>query len=246
MVIGLDALETGIRLVPVSVTLFLVSVLGSQFLLRFSPRLVVRLGLVIILAATVVLLATIKPSLDGFAFGLSMALFGIGVGALSAVLGNLIMSAVRAPDRNDASGLTNASGQLGQALGTAIIGAVVISALASGFVSQVASDERIGPGVAEAVEIELAAGISFVAPEEIRAGAEGAGADPELVGQIVANYEEAQLDALRYAMVISAIIVLFALLLTRKIPTKRIAEIAAEQDESEPVGTDAEAEPTSA
>ena len=110
VVLGLDALETGVRLLPVSITLFIVSVLGSQFLLRYSPRLVVRIGLVVMLAAIVVMLAAIKPELDGFDFGLSMALFGIGVGMLSAVLGNLIMSSVGPRDRNDASGLTNAAG----------------------------------------------------------------------------------------------------------------------------------------
>jgi hypothetical protein len=186
----------------------------------------------------VVLLASIKPELDGFDLGLSMALFGVGVGTLSAVLGNPIISSVGPRDRNDASGLTNAAGQLGQAPEVAVIGAVVISALASGFVPQIVSDERLEPGVAEAVKVELADGVSFVAASEVRIGAKDSGADSELVDQVVENYEEPQLDALRYAMLAAALIVLYALTLTKKLPSRHIAEIAAEQDRAEAAGSD--------
>lgn len=173
VVVGLDALETGIRLLPVSLTLFVVSVFGSQFLLRFSPKRVVQIGLLIILAAVVVVLGTIEPEVDGTDFAISMALFGVGVGMLSAVLGNLIMSTVGPGDRDDASGLTNAGGQLGQSLGTAVIGTVVVATLTSVFVAGVTGDERVSPDVAASIEREAEAELSFVSDEEI---------DPRILG----------------------------------------------------------------
>ncbi len=162
-----------------------------------------------------------------------MTLFGIGVGIMAAVLGNLVQSAVGERDRGEAGGLQGTATQLGTALGTAVIGAIIISGLASSFVSQVASDERISAEISEAVEVSLASGVSFVSSDDVRTIIEATDAEPEVVEALVENYEESQLEALRAALFASAIIVIIALFLSRKLPTKRVDEIAAETREAE-------------
>ena len=62
---------------------------------------------------------------------------------------------------------------------------------------------------------------------------EATDAEPEVVEALVENYEESHLDALRTALFASAIIVIIALFLGRKLPTKRVDEIAAETREAE-------------
>jgi hypothetical protein len=71
-----------------------------------------------------------------------MALLGVGMGFLASQLGNAIQSSVGTRDRSEAGGLQYTDQQLGSALGTALIGAIVISALANSFVDQVANDPR--------------------------------------------------------------------------------------------------------
>ena len=61
LVLGLDALETGIKMLPVSITMFIASALGARLASRYSVRAIVRSGLWITLAAIIVLLATIEP-----------------------------------------------------------------------------------------------------------------------------------------------------------------------------------------
>ena len=58
---GLDALETGVRMLPASVGLFLAAIAGSALAKRFAPRPLVRAGLLIVLVAIAMLLATIEP-----------------------------------------------------------------------------------------------------------------------------------------------------------------------------------------
>ena len=70
LVLGLDALETGIKMLPVSITMFVTSAVGSRLSTRFTVRAIVRAGLWITLAAAVALLATIQPTLADSAFGL--------------------------------------------------------------------------------------------------------------------------------------------------------------------------------
>jgi MFS family permease len=228
LTLGFDALDTGVRILPVSIALLVTSVGGANLMLRFSPRRVVRIGLVVLLVALGLLLSTIEPELDGFGFGLSMTLLGIGIGILSAVLGNLIQSAVGDRDRSEAGGLQGTATQLGTALGTAVIGAIVISGLATAFTSEVADDARISPEISAEIEISLSSGVSFVSSEEVQAIIEASDAEPEIVDALVEGYEDAQLEALRAALAATALIVVIALFLSRRLPTRRVDEIAAD------------------
>ena len=45
LVLGLDALETGLKMLPVSIAMFLASAAGSRLSARFSVRSIVRAGL---------------------------------------------------------------------------------------------------------------------------------------------------------------------------------------------------------
>ena len=68
---------------------------------------------------------------------------------------------------------------------------------------------------------------------DVRTIIEATDAEPGVVEALVENYEESQLEALRAALFASAIIVIIALFLSRKLPTKRVDEIAAETREAE-------------
>jgi MFS family permease len=228
LTLGLDAFDTGVKILPVSIALLVTSVGGAKLMLRYPPRHVVRIGLVVLLVAIGVLLSTIEPELDGFDFGLAMTLLGIGVGIMAAVLGNLVQSAVGDRDRSEAGGLYGAGGQLGTALGTAVIGAIVISGLASSFSSQVESDERISAEISAEVEVSMSSGVSFVSADDVRATIAAGPAEPELVDALVEQYEDAQLNALRAALFATAGIVVVALFLSRQLPTQRVSEIAEE------------------
>ena len=71
IVLGLDALETGIKMLPVSIAMFTTSAVGSRLSSRFTVRAIVRAGLWTTLVAAVALLATIQPTLADGAFKVS-------------------------------------------------------------------------------------------------------------------------------------------------------------------------------
>ena len=66
-----------------------------------------------------------------------MALLGVGMGLIVSQLGNVVQSAVGEDDRSEAGGLQYTAQQLGSSLGTALIGAIVISGLVVSFSSNV-------------------------------------------------------------------------------------------------------------
>ena len=222
---GLDALETGVRMLPASVGLFVAALAGSRLAARFAARAIVRAGLAIAFLSTLMLLAVIEPELDTGPFLAAMGVLGVGMGLIVSQLGNVVQSAVGDRDRSEAGGLQNTAQQLGSSLGTALLGAVVLSGLIAAVSDNVADDPRIPQEVKQQVEIRLGGDVSFVASEEVRAGATEAGLDPDTVDALVEDYEDAQVEALKKALLFAAFIVVASFWATRRLPVKRFAEL---------------------
>ncbi len=227
---GLDALETGVQMLPASAGLFLAAIAGSALAKRFAPRPLVRVGLLVVLLSIAMLLGTIEPELDSGAFLAATGVLGIGMGLIVSQLGNVVQSAVGDADRSEAGGLQNTAQQLGSSLGTALLGAIVISGLIVAFTSNIADDPRVSADVEDQVQIQLSAGGSFVSSEEVRATAKAEGIEPATADALVENYEDAQLKALKTAFLFAAFLVLASFWSTRRLPTQRFDQLQAGPD----------------
>jgi len=227
VVLGLDALETGVRMLPVSISMFIMSFVGARMSQRWSPQWIVRAGLLILLIAVVELMAVIRPELRRPGFGIGMALLGIGMGLLVSQLGNVIQSSVGSRDRGEAGGLQYTSQQLGSAIGTALIGAIVITVLGSAFTNQIAEDPRIPEEITTRIDVELAGSVPFVPSPAVTDALADAGVDPEVASAIVESYEESQLTALRMGLFVVVVFIILALFLVRRIPDVSFEDIAA-------------------
>jgi Na+/melibiose symporter-like transporter len=220
VVLGLDAFETGKRLLPMSVTMLIAALLGPKLSARFAPRLVVQIGLAAIAVAAVVLVTTIGVELNETGFKLSLALFGVGAGLLMSQLGNVIMSSAPPAKTNEAGGLQGAAQNLGASLGTALIGSVLLTGLLTGFQNRIAEN----PALPESVRVEITAatqqGIEIVTTEQANAAAISAGLSPTEADAATADYADAQLEALKKAMLAVALLALLSLVFTRRLPSK--------------------------
>ncbi|MGZ8769001.1 MFS transporter, partial [Aeromicrobium sp.] len=221
LVIGLDALETGLKMLPVSITMFLASAAGSRLSGRYPIRSIVRAGLATTMVATVMLLATVKPELDNSSFAWSMAVLGVGMGLIASQLGNVVQSSVDASGRGEAGGLQFTGQQLGSSLGVALLGAIVLSGLTSAFVSNISSDERISSAVSEQVGVAAGSGIDFVSADQIGAAAQESGLDEQTTEALVDDYESAQLQALKTGLLAAAFLALLSLAFTADLPHEK-------------------------
>ncbi|MFJ9740949.1 MFS transporter [Streptomyces sp. NPDC101166] len=217
---GFDAFETGLRLLPVSVTMLAAS-LGAAPLGRLvGPRSVVRLALTVLTAAIAWLLATIEPAVDDAQFAWAMALLGLGMGLLASQLGNVVQSSVGEAERSEVGGLQFTAQNLGSALGTALIGSILIGALAHAFTAHVEDDPRLSEETRQQTGVALEAGISFVPTEQVRSAAERAGLPPAEVDAVADSYAAAQLDGLKAAILAAGGITLASFLVTSHLPTR--------------------------
>jgi MFS family permease len=226
VVLGLDAFESGKRLFPMSVSMFIAALAGPRLAAGFAPKRVAQVGLLALTAASVFLLGTIDVELRGTQFALALTLFGIGAGLLLSQLGNVIMSSVDPAKINEAGGLQGTAQNLGASLGTALIGAVLIAALTNGFVSQVEDNPAITPPVRERVTQIAQQGIPIVPVDDVEQAAVDQGVSADEAKAIADHYGDAQLHGLKRALGAVAIFALLALWFTRGLPGRAQAPAA--------------------
>ena len=221
LVLGLSALETGIKMLPISIAMFATAAIGSRLSNRFPVRAIVQSGLIATLAGTLVLLATIKPTLSSAGFALGMAVLGVGMGLMISQLGNVVQSSVEESGRSEAGGLQYTGQQLGSSLGVALIGSIVLIGLTSTFISNVEHDPRISAAVSAQVGVAAGSNTNFVSSTQIDAAAKKAGLDATTSAALVDDYESAQLRSLKAGLLAAALLALISLGFTRELPHER-------------------------
>ena len=221
VVLGLDAFETGKRLFPMSVTMFIAAMLGPRLAAGLAPKRVAQIGLLALAGASVLLLGTVDVELDEVEFAVALAVFGVGAGLLLSQLGNVIMSSVEPAKTNEAGGLQGTAQNLGASLGTALIGAVLIAALSNGLVDRVERNPAITAPVKAAVAEVASGAIPIVSVEQVDQAARDAGVAPAEAEAIATDYGEAQLQGLKRAIGAVAVLALLALWFTRDLPARR-------------------------
>jgi MFS family permease len=223
LVLGNDALQTGLKILPISVTMMLSAVLGPRLATRTSPRRVVQIGLGFLFVSIVGLMASISPTLASVAFAASLAGFGVGVGLAISQLGNVVMSSVGEARSSEAGGVQGASQNLGQSLGTALIGAVLLTGLTTGFQDRVRADPAVPPQLQQQIVSGTEEGLAMVSQQQFKATAEQAGLPPEQVSKLVAFYSDAQIEALKRALLLASAFALVGLWFARALPGEALA-----------------------
>jgi MFS family permease len=221
--LGLSALETGARLLPLSVTL-LVAALGiPRFLPNISPRLVVRCGVFALLVGTVVLLAGLDVDSGPEVVLVPMLLLGLGIGALASQLGSVTVSAVPDDQSPEVGGVQNTMTNLGASLGTALAGSVMIAAVAASFLANIQQNPAVPTEAKSQAQVELAGGVQFVSDADLEAALAQAGVGTEGTQVALEAYQDARIDGLRNALAILAALAIVALFFTTRVPSKQPA-----------------------
>jgi Na+/melibiose symporter-like transporter len=217
--LGLTALETGVRLLPLSVTLLAAAIGIPRLLPAVSPRLVVRVGLLALLAGTVVLLALLDVDSGPEIVLVPMLLIGLGIGALASQLGAVTVSAVPDDQSPEVGGVQNTATNLGASLGTALAGSVLIASVAASFLTNVEQNPAIPDRVKENAQVELVGGVPFLSDADLEAALDEADVPRRTADEALAAYADARIDGLRGALAILALLAIAALFFAQRIPT---------------------------
>ncbi len=219
--LGLSAIATGVRLLPLSITLLLAAVGVPKVFPNASPRRVVQIGFLALFAGIVVMVAALDAGAGPEIVTWPMLLAGLGIGALASQLGSVTVSSVPDGQSGEVGGVQNTLTNLGASIGTALAGAVLISALTASFLGGVQNNPDVPKDLASKAQVELAGGIPFMSDKDLKTQLDKAGLPPKTADAIVEENASARIDGLRASLSLLAVIALIALFASRRIPTQQ-------------------------
>jgi EmrB/QacA subfamily drug resistance transporter len=219
--LGLSAIDTGVRILPLSVTLLAAAVGVPRIFPRASPRLIVRCGLLALFAGTVVLLGALDVDSGAEIVLVPLLLIGLGIGALASQLGAVTVSAVPDDQASEVGGVQNTMTNLGASIGTALAGAILIATLSTTFAANIQNSDAIPARVKSDAQVQLAGGVPFVSDAALNSALDEAHVRSSQADAALEAYDSARIAGLQSALAVLALAAVIALFLAQKIPTKQ-------------------------
>jgi MFS family permease len=216
--LGLSAIDTGVRLLPLSITLLLAAAGIPKVWPNASPRRVVRIGFLLLFLGLIVMVGALDAGAGPEIVTWPMLLAGLGIGALASQLGSVTVSSVPDEQSGEVGGLQNTVTNLGASIGTALSGAVLIAALTTTLVAGIQNNPAVPADIKSKAQTELASGVPFLSDKDLQAALDKAGVPKATADEIVKENADARIAALRSSLSVVALIALIALFTTISIP----------------------------
>ena len=217
--LGISAMETGVRLLPLSLTLLLFAAGVPKLRPDANPRRVVNVGFVLLFAGLVLLVALLDVGTGPEVVTWPLLLIGSGLGSMASQLGSVTVSAVPDEQSGEVGGVQNTGTQLGASIGTALAGAILISALTASFFGGIQDNPAVPADMAANAKTQLATGVPFVSDKTLQKALDEANVPQDTADAVVDANAQGRIAGLRSALAVLAAISLLALLFTRGIPT---------------------------
>lgn len=225
--LGLDAFDTGLRMLPLSLALVVAAPTVPKLFPAASPRRVVQAGLLLMLAASLLLAARLEDGADASITTLPFLLMGLGMGAMASQLGNVVVSSAPVESGSEVGGLQYTAQNLGSSLGTALVGAIVIGSLGTLVVQGIQESPQLGEATKQSVTAGVDSGVGFVSDAEVTAALSETGLPGSERQAITEIYAGARLDALRNGMIALSLFVIVALFISARLPAKPLPDDGA-------------------
>jgi MFS family permease len=232
--LGLSAVATGVRLLPLSVTLLASAVGVPRLFPHGSPRRIVRVGFGLLCLGIVALLVALDSGAGAGVVTIPLLLAGLGIGTLASQLGAVTVSAVPDSQSGEVGGVQNTVTNLGASIGTALSGAILVAVLTTTFLGSVASNPAIPKELSAQANVELSAGIPFVSDADLNAALQKADVPPATAEAIVHENAQSRINGLRAALAVLGLVALVAVALTRRLPTVQSGAEDTDPEELDP------------
>jgi hypothetical protein len=219
--LGLSAIDTGIKITPLSLTMLLAAAGIPRFFPSASPRRVVEVSLVAAVVGIVALFSAMDVDASAEIVTVPLMLIGLAMGGLASQLGSVTVSAVPDEQSPEVGGLQNTATQFGASLGTALAGSVLIASLTASFLTGIADNPDVPNEVVSQADTQLASGAPFISDADLEAALQDAGVDASTTKAVVDENGQARIDGLRSALALLALVGVIALFFTKRIPTRQ-------------------------
>ncbi|NED69888.1 MFS transporter, partial [Streptomyces sp. SID10244] len=155
---------------------------------------------------------------------IGLIVFGIGQGALVTLVFNVLVTSAPKRLAGDVGSIRGTTQNLASAVGTAVMGALLVTILSFGVGQAVVEHPRLPESLVAQVDLD---NVNFVSNDELRDVLEGTDATPEQVDAAVSVNEDVRLRTLKFGLLILVALSAIAILPASRLPNYRREEIPA-------------------
>jgi len=155
MVLEYSALQTGLSIAPLSLTMFAVSLVIARRGARRRPAAVIRAGFALLSVGMLLLIAIVPRATSGWYLLIPLVIAGGGLGFLVSQLNNYTLSPIAEERVSEAAGVNSAGGSFGLSFGLAFAGAIMLATLSLTFAHQAETSAVLSPTEQQQVSTAL-------------------------------------------------------------------------------------------
>ncbi len=144
MVLEYNAMQAGLTIAPLSLTMFAVALLAGRKAGDHRPSSIIRIGFLLFTVGLAALLPIIPRAESGWALVAPLIVAGAGLGLLVSQLNNYTLAPISEERVSEAAGVNSACGSFGLSFGLAFGGAIMLATLSVAF-TQTARDSTVLP-----------------------------------------------------------------------------------------------------
>ncbi|HEX3206068.1 MAG TPA: MFS transporter, partial [Propionibacteriaceae bacterium] len=133
MVLEYNALQAGLSIGPLSLSMFGVALLAGRRAGRRRPSSIIRLGFLLLTAGMLLLLPIVPRADSGWYLLVPLVIAGSGLGLLVSQLNNYTLAPISDERVSEAAGVNSAGGSFGLSFGLAFAGAIMLATLSITF-----------------------------------------------------------------------------------------------------------------
>jgi MFS family permease len=209
LVLGYNALEAGLSLAPLSLTMFGVALLAGKRAGKRRPSALIRAGFLLLAAAMVILIPLVPSADSGWALALPLVVAGAGLGLLVSQLNSYTLSPISEERVGEAAGVNSATGSFGLSFGLAFAGAIMLATLSIAFTNKAESSNVLPPADKQHVADVLEDDAQVMSDAQLQ---ELLAAQPaEIQDEIISINTDARHLALQVALLLTLIAALIGL-----------------------------------
>jgi MFS family permease len=210
MVLEYNALEAGLSLAPLSLTMFAVALLAGRKAGNRSPSRIILVGFLLLAVGVAVLIPIVPRAHSGRAMVAPLMIAGAGLGLLVSQLNNYTLSPIEEERVSEAAGVNSAGGSFGLAFGLAFAGAIMLASLSLVFTDKADSSSVLTPTEQEQVADGLEHNAEVMTNTELEKLL--AGQPPDVQEEIIDINTDSRPIALQIALLVPLIAAALGLL----------------------------------
>lgn len=200
MVFEYNALQAGLSLAPLSLSMFGIALLAGKNVGRRRPDRVIRMGYVLLTAGILLLILLIPRADSGWGLILPLLPAGCGLGLLVSQLNNYTLSPISEERVSEAAGVNSAAGSFGLSFGLSFAGAIMLAMLSFTFTNMALASTVLPSGAQQRVATALKNDAEIISNTELQQ--QLANQSPEIQDEIIRINTEARHQAIQVALLV--------------------------------------------